>query len=503
MPKPIRSFERINIPTPCDADWDSMIGNERVRFCEHCNLSVTNLSSLTHQAAINLVARSEGRLCVRLERRAGGGLIMKQSAPRFHRIAGRVSRVAAGAFTATLSLSSAGAQTRASNQQMPAAQVIEARARRPEAGCSLSGVVSDPHGAVVPGAIVTLTSIQTGSMFTLTTTDDGTYNFAMLPSGSYRLSTEATGFAKIESEVRLVDGANQSMNLELPLPELVVEVEITAAEPIVTEVTGGIVAFSPPEEPIVRAAFKDDLEAVRQLVYSTLDLNVRDKNIEMTALEQAVENGNLEIVRTLLLAGASVNVKNDGGRTVLMYLRESASPELVRELILAGAKINARDESGGTALMNAAGRGNHLVMRELITAGAKIDLRDADEWTALMFAASNNDPQVTKLLIEAGADVHASSESGKTPLMMAAHEGLAETVQLLISYNAAVNARDNNGWSALMYAVSVTDVESALALLNAGADVSVTNNGKTLLAIARDRENDEMIELLRSRGAPE
>lgn len=503
MPQSIRSFDRINIPAPCDADWDSMIGNDKVRFCEHCNLQVTKLSSLTHQAAINLVARSEGRLCVRLERRASGGLIMKQSAPRLHQIARRASRLAAGAFSATLSLATASAQTSVPNQQLPATQMIEARARRSEAGCSLSGVISDPSGAVVPGAVVTLTN-QNGSMFTLTTSDEGEYDFSQLPSGTYQLITQATGFARIESEVRLVDGQDQSMNLELQIPELVVEVEINAPSQVVTVThTSGVVAFSPPEEPIVNAAFKDDLEAVRQLAFSSLDINVRDKNVNLTALEQAVENGNLEIVRTLLLAGASVNAKNDSGRTALMYLRESATPDLVRELLSAGAKINARDESGGTALMNAAARGNHLVVGELIAAGAKIELRDADGWTALMFAAGNGDVQATKLLIDAGADVRAGSENGKTPLMIAADAGLSETVQLLLSFNAAVNARDNDGWSALMFAVATNDVESTRLLLNAGADVSVTSNeGRTLLAIARDGENDEMIKLLQSRGAP-
>ena len=38
MPKSVRSFDRITIPAPCDADWEAMSGNDQVRFCEHCNL---------------------------------------------------------------------------------------------------------------------------------------------------------------------------------------------------------------------------------------------------------------------------------------------------------------------------------------------------------------------------------------------------------------------------------------------------------------------------------
>jgi hypothetical protein len=40
MPTSARSFDRITIAAPCDADWDAMIGNDQVRFCEHCHLYV-------------------------------------------------------------------------------------------------------------------------------------------------------------------------------------------------------------------------------------------------------------------------------------------------------------------------------------------------------------------------------------------------------------------------------------------------------------------------------
>src|SRR5882724_7987057 len=105
MPKSVRSFDRITIPAPCDADWDSMIGNNQVRFCEHCNLHVTDLSAMTHPEAMRLVARSRGRLCVRYVQ--GPIADALRSGPeKLYRIGRRVSRIAAGAFTATLSVSS-------------------------------------------------------------------------------------------------------------------------------------------------------------------------------------------------------------------------------------------------------------------------------------------------------------------------------------------------------------------------------------------------------------
>src|SRR5258708_17267335 len=89
-----------------------MIGNDQVRFCEHCSLHVTDLSAMTRQAAMRLVARSQGRLCVRFIQRPNGRILTRTVPERLYRISRRASRIAAGAFTATLSLSSAAAQTK-------------------------------------------------------------------------------------------------------------------------------------------------------------------------------------------------------------------------------------------------------------------------------------------------------------------------------------------------------------------------------------------------------
>lgn len=502
---PVSSFDRLTIPTPCDADWDSMIGNDQVRFCEHCNLHVTDLSAMTRPAAMRLVARSQGRLCVRFIERPDGGVLTRAVPEKLYRISKRVSRIAAGAFTATLSLSSAAAQAasesnlRASSEQAAIARTIT----QPELGIGLSGLITDPNGSVISGAALTLTNVRTAQAFNLTTADDGVYKFSLLKEGLYNLVVEALSFTRTGTDFELRSGADQRLNISLEIPPVIAEVEITALPPIEFSVQGGA-AFVEPKEPLVKAAFKEDFEALKQLAFSTPDLNVRDKNTRMTALEHAVENGNVEIVHTLLLAGAWVNTQNSVGRTPLMYLRDQATDKLVRELLLAGAKVNARDESGETALMNAASFSNYEVVKELIGNGAKVDLKDDDGKSALMFAATNEEPRIAKLLIEAGASVNDRDEDGQTALMMAAEEGEPETVKVLLSFNADINETDEDGWSALMFAASTRDVESVEALLNAGADVTFKDKeGKTALALARQNDKKDVVKLLKSRGAPE
>ena len=493
MPKSVRSFDRITIPAPCDADWEAIIGNDQVRFCEHCNLHVTDLSSMTRQKAMRLVARSEGRLCVRYVQRPGGGILSKQASPKLYPITRRISRIAAEAFTATLSLSSAAAAQTGSQEKLSTQieQAIRGDRQSPAdipGTATVSGAVTDPAGAVA-GATIVLTDNDSRHERTTTSSETGEYSFQSLAQGTYTLNILSPRFAKAQvTNIQVGDGSSQRVDAKL-------EVAMISL--------GGAVAMVLPEEPLVRAVMNNELAEVKQLAFSS-NVNVRDKGTRMTALEQAVENGNLEIVRTLLFAGANAKSKNDARQTVLMYLRDNATADLVRELIAAGAKVNARDESGGTALMNAASQAKYEVVKELIQAGAKIDLDDADGKTALLFAATNEDSKIAKLLIDSGARINVKAHDGKTALMFAADEGDPETVKLLISFNADINEKDDDGKTALMFAAGTDDAVSVGALLNAGADLTAKDkDGKTALALAREGNQKEIIKLLESRGAPE
>src|SRR5262249_5628638 len=93
----------IRVAAPCNADWDQMMGNERVRFCAQCNLNVYNLSELGRKEAEDFIARNEGRLCVRFYRRADGSVLTRNCPIGLRKIKRRLSRIAQAVTTTVLS----------------------------------------------------------------------------------------------------------------------------------------------------------------------------------------------------------------------------------------------------------------------------------------------------------------------------------------------------------------------------------------------------------------
>jgi hypothetical protein len=72
---------------------------------------------------------------------------------------------------------------------------------------SVTGSVTDPTGAVIPNATITLTNTGTGDTKTATTNSSGLYNFPGLNHGTYTLKVEAQGFKKFEKTGIVVDVA--------------------------------------------------------------------------------------------------------------------------------------------------------------------------------------------------------------------------------------------------------------------------------------------------------
>lgn len=106
---------------------------------------------------------------------------------------------------------------------------------------SITGVVTDPSGAVVPGVTVSVTNEGTGLERKVVTSSGGVFNVPNLDVGTYRVTVTAPGFATYERS-GLVLSSNQVLNIDasLKLETTATVTEVQAATPAISTETSAL-----------------------------------------------------------------------------------------------------------------------------------------------------------------------------------------------------------------------------------------------------------------------
>jgi hypothetical protein len=111
---------------------------------------------------------------------------------------------------------------------------------------TLTGVVSDPSGALLGNAKITLNDVQSGSLRDTVTNADGYYTFASVPVGTYALTVEAQGFkSHKDNQIRLGGGERRNVNVILEVGAATETIEVTGVQDFtVTTVDSGEKSFT-------------------------------------------------------------------------------------------------------------------------------------------------------------------------------------------------------------------------------------------------------------------
>jgi len=219
---------------------------------------------------------------------------------------------------------------------------------------TVSGVLTDPAGAVVQGASVVLTDQQKGFAFHTTSDDGGRYLFRSIPPGVYSVSAEVKGFGKSLSAKFKVDiNENATTNLTLKLASASQTVEVTGqAEAIQTQdaETGQV----------INRRFINDLPLIDRSVIALAALAPGVTEMDDQCSEFAgngtctgtnfVSNGSRGSTADILSDGASVtNSEPNGGITAATYL---PSPEAVEEFKVEQTNFSAEYGFSGSSVVN-------------------------------------------------------------------------------------------------------------------------------------------------------
>ena len=283
--------------------------------------------------------------------------------------------------------------------------------------------------------------------------------------------------------------------------------------------------------PLVDAAERGDLAAVRSLIGQNTDVNAAREDGH-TALHAAVHADRLDIAEALLKAGANAAAKDRYGLTPLYLASQNGSAELIRRLLDAGVDPNTTDPGGETALMTATRTGAVAAMRLLIERGATVDAREPEfQQTALMIAVREDHAPAVDVLLKAGASVNAQTrkgptpgfvppckgtgcgsegvginrgglpdrgrraevKGGMTPLLYAARDGRLEPARLLVAAGADLELGDGNSIRPLLMAALNGQIAVARLLVERGANVNADDFwGRTPLWAAVEYRNLDM-----------
>lgn len=214
---------------------------------------------------------------------------------------------------------------------------------------TVSGVLSDPSGAVLPGAKLILTDQNKGYVFNETSDQTGRYLFRSIPPGIYSVTAEIAGFDKtIRTGIRVDVNQNATVNMHLKISGTSQTVEVNAQNQALDsqDATTGLV---------IDRKFINDLPLVDRYV---MDLTMLTPGVTETDDQCSigctgtnfVSNGSRNSTADVLMDGATVtNYEPNGGITNVTY---TPSAEAVDEFRVEQSNFSAEYGFSGASVVN-------------------------------------------------------------------------------------------------------------------------------------------------------
>ncbi|XP_040358543.1 ankyrin-1 isoform X1 [Ixodes scapularis] len=135
--------------------------------------------------------------------------------------------------------------------------------------------------------------------------------------------------------------------------------------------------------------------------------------------------------------------------------------------------VNLPDFYDRMPIHYAAQQGRPEVLDLLIKAGCRINVSDSDNVTPLQLAVTGGHEEVTHMLLKAGSRVNSKNSDRSSTLHIAASQGHASIVERLLQYGAAVDTLDSLGRTPLLIAVIGGHHDVAKVLINYQANVNM------------------------------
>ncbi|XP_003798114.1 receptor-interacting serine/threonine-protein kinase 4 [Otolemur garnettii] len=228
---------------------------------------------------------------------------------------------------------------------------------------------------------------------------------------------------------------------------------------------------------------------------STGDLGTTD--IQKKKLVDAIVSGDTSKLMKILQP-QDVDLVLDGGASLLHLAVEAGQEDCVKWLLLNNANPNLTNRKGSTPLHVAVERRVRGIVELLLARKVSVNAKDEDQWTALHFAAQNGDESSTRLLLERNASIDEVDFEGRMPMHVACQHGQEHIVRILLRRGVDVSLQGKDAWVPLHYAAWQGHL-AIVKLLAKQPGVSVnaqTLDGRTPLHLAAQRGHYRVARIL-------
>jgi uncharacterized protein len=186
---------------------------------------------------------------------------------------------------------------------------------------------------------------------------------------------------------------------------------------------------------VLAAAEQGDLSTINRVLMAGGTIDVRD-DLNRSPLLLAVAADKLEAVRTLLSEGADINAQAHDFDTPWLLAGARGRTDMLRLMVVKGPDFAKRNRYGGNALIPACHYGHVETVKFLLTTSIELDLVNTLGWTCLLEAVLLGDggpkhQAIVKLMLAAGADPNIADKRGNTALAHARARGQSMIMAIL------------------------------------------------------------------------
>src|SRR5262245_43878198 len=197
---------------------------------------------------------------------------------------------------------------------------------------TLVGQVTDPSGAVVPGATVTVSNLRTGAQRIVTTDDVGSYQVPNLDAGDYRVEVTLAGFSNNSRQITLLARQTARADAQLAAGGQTEQVLVTVERPVIST-----------ESPTIDTSISADDIAKMALNFratnntSPIVMATFSSNVQQDRTGQIAVAGALPFMTSFSIDGISTQRTRGGGPSKELF----PSVESIEEFKVSSASNNA------------------------------------------------------------------------------------------------------------------------------------------------------------------